>query len=85
MRNFRNRAKSEGLLSIVHEICSRVSTIQNPRQKEALRKCLDQVMLADGEIHAKETAIRNQIVEALEAEVGHPQPCRVRRGGWGVN
>jgi len=59
MRDFRNRATSEGLKTIVQDVCSRVSTIREPCQKEALHKCLDHVMSADAEIHVKETAIRN--------------------------
>ncbi|MCA9018767.1 MAG: TerB family tellurite resistance protein [Planctomycetaceae bacterium] len=68
MRDFRNRAASEGLKSIVDDVCRRASAIKDPRQKTALCRCVDQVMSADGEIHAKETAIRNQIVEAIEKD-----------------
>ena len=36
------------------------------QQGERADAALDHVMSADGEIHAKETAIRNQIVDAIE-------------------
>jgi hypothetical protein len=66
MRDFRNRAANDGLTSVVQDVCSRATTIQYPRQKTALYKCLDQVISADGEIHAKETEVKNQIIKAIE-------------------
>jgi len=66
MRSFRNRAASEGLSNVVRDVCERTVLLQDLRQQEALHKCLEHVIKADGVTHEKEIAIRDQIVAAME-------------------
>jgi hypothetical protein len=66
MRSFRNRAATEGLATIVDDVCVRVSAIRNRRQKEVICRCLEFVMAADGETHAEEMRIGKRIAKAIE-------------------
>lgn len=65
MRNFRNRAASSGLDDCVRDVCSRASKITASQKQAALLKCLDHVIAADGKADVRETAIRNQIADAM--------------------
>ncbi|MBI1309894.1 hypothetical protein GC176_01200 [bacterium] len=69
MRRFCEQAKGTGLQQMVENVCSRVSTIRSPRQKEILISCMGRVMKADGVVSQDETQIRNRIAAALESKV----------------
>ncbi|MEX0717016.1 MAG: hypothetical protein WD066_10525 [Planctomycetaceae bacterium] len=67
-REFGDRARSQGLKTVLGEVCSRLSLIREGRQREILVKCLDQLIAADGSIHRNEAAIKQRIVKALQQQ-----------------
>lgn len=69
MREYCSRAKETGFTNMVHEVCSRVSTIKSPRQKTILISCLGRVMRADGEVTQDERRIADRITEAITGGV----------------
>ncbi|MBM81238.1 MAG: hypothetical protein CMJ78_11690 [Planctomycetaceae bacterium] len=68
MRSYCSRAKEVGFISVVDDVCSRVSTINSLRQQEALVSCLERVMKADGEVTDDELRIKSRISKAIESD-----------------
>ena len=68
MRKFVLNAKSNGYDSILDETCKELEAISDPRQQEAIKKCLDNIASADGKIEKQERELRNRFHSILDAD-----------------
>ncbi len=67
IQSFHRRVKSKGIDAIVSSICSQVSMIEGEKQQLAFKKCLSQVMAADGRVHPKSANVRHAFVSAIQS------------------
>ena len=65
---FQTRLKADGFEAILEDVCNRTSAIKESRQKDAVARCLDHVMKADGEIRKEERQVRDRILAVLSSE-----------------
>ncbi len=69
MREFVISAKENGLEAMLTETCQQLGEIKDPRQQDAIMKCLDKVASADGIIEDKEREIRERFHSILNTNV----------------
>jgi uncharacterized tellurite resistance protein B-like protein len=67
VRDFINRAKSEGFNNVLNQTCQNLDVVKDSRQQQALLRCLDSVIKADGVIADQERKVRKRIRVALQS------------------
>ena len=67
MREFVMRTKNSSYNSVLDETCQELNNITEPKQKDAIKKCLDKVASADGIIDQKEKEIRDRFHSTLNS------------------
>ncbi|QDT44550.1 Tellurite resistance protein TerB [Gimesia alba] len=69
MREFVIRARNSSYDQVLNETCEELQKITDPRQQDAIKKCLDKVANADGKIDKQEREVRNRFHSILKAEL----------------
>ncbi len=69
MREFMIRAKNDSYEAVLNETCVELQQITDPRQQEAIKKCLDRVATADGKIEKQEREIRERFHSILTVKL----------------